>query len=400
VSHAPRDAVLDLGVIRAADAGRVGPKMARLGQLAADRWRVPDGYAVTAAALDGWLPAAARAELARLFTAPVSGQAAGQQSAAGEHGELALLSRRARELVESQALPSWLEDAVAGAHARLAARTGRGAALRVAVRSSAVSEDSHAASFAGQYETYLGVTGAADVLLHVRKCWASGFSAHALAYRRRFGGPSPVRAGDLAVGVLELVDARSAGVAFTLDPVTGDRSTLVVEGNWGFGESVVSGHVTPDHWTVDRASGRVLTARVGAKRTWAVFSADAGRVELTPLPADLAARPCLTEDEVRYICAQAARIEAASGGTPQDVEWAVARDLPFPGNVFFLQHRPETTWTGSPAAPGTAPPAGPAAPAAQQAGADPAAAGAPGPAKPAFDPVQYALRNVFKVPGT
>ena len=70
-------------------------------------------------------------------------------------------------------------------------------------------------------------------------------------YRRRFGGSSPLRAHDLAVGVLELVDARSAGVAFTLDPVTGDRGRLVVEANWGLGESVVSGQVTPDYWTVE-----------------------------------------------------------------------------------------------------------------------------------------------------
>jgi pyruvate, water dikinase len=383
VSQAP---VIDLGEIRGADAGRVGPKMARLGQLAADGWRVPDGYAVTAAALDGWLPAAARGELARLFTAPVPGTASGQEGApagpadgpAGEHAELVRLSQRARALVESQSLPSWLEDAVADAHGRLQERTGRGAALRVAVRSSAVSEDGHAASFAGQYETYLGVSGVADVLLHIRRCWASGFSAHALSYRRRFGGPSPVRVHDLAVGVLELVDARSAGVAFTLDPVSGDRSILVVEGNWGFGESVVSGHVTPDHWTVDRASGRVLTARTGAKRTWAAFSADAGRVVLSPLPADLVEQACLSEDEVRYICEQAVRIEAAAGGVPQDVEWAIAKDLPFPDSVFLLQHRPETTW------PADAPPASPAGQ----------------PAAKAFDPVQYALRNVFKVPGT
>jgi pyruvate, water dikinase len=362
-------AVVDLGEIRAADAGRVGPKMARLGQLAADGWQVPDGYAVTASALDGWLPTPARSELARLFTAPVPG-----------HGELQELASRARALVESQPLPSWLEEAVASAHARLAARTGREAALRVAVRSSAVSEDGHAASFAGQYETYLGVSGVADVLLHIRRCWASGFSAHALSYRRRFGGASPVRVHDLAVGVLELVDARSAGVAFTLDPVTGDRSTLVVEGNWGFGESVVSGHVTPDHWTVDRATGRVLTARVGAKLTWATYSRDSGRVVLSPLPDDLIGEASLSEDEVRYICEQAAAIESAAGGVPQDVEWAVARDLPFPDSVYFLQHRPETTWSSPP---DEDPPTGPPAE----------------PAKPAFDPVQYALRNVFKVPG-
>jgi len=374
-------AVVDLGEIRAADAGRVGPKMARLGQLAADGWRVPDGYAVTASALDGWLPAAARGELARLFTAPAPG-----------HGELTERAERARALIESQPLPSSLADAVAGAHARLAGRTGQGARLRVAVRSSAVSEDGHAASFAGQYETYLGVSGVDDVLLHIRRCWASGFSAHALAYRQRFGGASPVRVHDLAVGVLELVDARSAGVAFTLDPVTGDRGVCVVEANWGFGESVVSGHVTPDHWTVDRASGRVLTQRTGAKLTWAAISPDSGRVVLSPLPGDLAGRPCLSEDEVRYICAQAARIEDAAGGVPQDVEWAIARDLPFPDSVFFLQHRPETTWTAGQDA-GPVPPSGSTEPQP----ADPPAAGAT--AEPAFDPVKYALRNVFKVPG-
>ena len=104
--------------------------------------------------------------------------------------------------------------------------------------------------------------------------------------------------------------------------------------------------------------------------------ADAGSgTVMAPLPPELAQAPCLSDDEVRYICRQAAAIEAAEG-TPQDVEWAIARDLEFPDGVFFLQHRPETTWATT-----TPPPAGPA------------------PAR-SFDPVQYALRNVFKVPGT
>jgi pyruvate, water dikinase len=363
------EAVLELGVIRAGDDGRVGPKMARLGQLAAAGWRVPDGYAVTAGALAGWLPASAQAELHRLFSTPLS----------GGHQHLVALSEQARQIIEGQPLPPRLTDAVAAAQARLEQRTGRGAALRVAVRSSAVGEDGHAASFAGQYETYLGVSGLDAVLRHIAKCWASGYSAHALEYRRRFGGSSPLRANDLAVGVLELVDARSAGVAFTLDPVTGDRDRLVVEANWGLGESVVSGQVTPDYWTVERDSGRILERRVGAKLVWSVL-ADAGDATgrsgtvLAPLPAELAQAPCLSDDEVRYICRQAAAIEAAEG-TPQDVEWAIARDLEAPDGVFFLQHRPETTW-----------------------GATPPADAAPAPAR-SFDPVQYALRNVFKVPG-
>jgi pyruvate,water dikinase len=409
------EAVLDLGQVRAADASRVGPKMARLGQLAASGWRVPDGYAITASALDGWLPAAARAELERLFTQSVTGGVADGPAArapvAGDPAGLAGLAEQARRLVEAQPLPGWLSEAVAAAHSRLESRTGRrGGELLVAVRSSAVGEDGHAASFAGQYETYLGVTGIESVLDHVRRCWASGYSAHALEYRRRFGGAGPLRAHDLAVGVLELVDARSAGVAFTLDPVTGDRGTLVVEGNWGFGESVVSGHVSPDHWTVDRASGQVLTSRVGAKRTWAAFSQDAGRVVLAPLGDDLAGQSCLTEQEVRYLCEQALAIEAAEDGVPQDVEWAVARDLPFPQSVFILQHRPETTWTpasGDRETAGTgAPGEGTAAGEAKGTGgaAGDAAGSAPGTAAPgarkSFDPVQYALRNVFKVPGT
>jgi len=379
--------ILELGDIRAADASRVGPKMARLGALAAAGWRVPDGYAVTAGALSDWLPAAVRSELERLLSAPVpaQGEPAGMPDLPARPA-LSALSARARELIENQPLPAALSDAVAAAHERLERRArtapaanpapGAGAPLRVAVRSSAVSEDGDGASFAGQYETYLGVAGVPDVLRHIRKCWASGYSAHALEYRRRLGGAASPHAHDLAVGVVELVDARSAGVAFTLDPVTGDRGTLVVEANWGFGESVVSGHVSPDHWTVDRDSGGIVTRRTGAKSSWSVFSPGAGRVVLEPAPADRAGRPCLTDDEVRHLCREATRIEEAADGVPQDVEWVIARDLPFPDSVFILQHRPETTW-GASAEP------------------DPAAAE---PA-PGFDPVKYALRNVFKVPG-
>jgi pyruvate,water dikinase len=369
------EAVLELGVIRSGDSARVGPKLARLGQLASTGWRVPDGYAVTAGALDDWLPAAARAELDRLFTAPVT-------PGLDDHAHLAWLAEHARGLVEDQPLPAWLEDAVSAAHARLAERTGHGAALRVAVRSSAVAEDGAAASFAGQYATYLGISGIAAVLAHLRKCWASGYSAHALAYRRRFGGAGPLRAHDLAVGVLELVDARSAGVVFTLDPVTGDRERLVVEANWGFGESVVSGQVTPDYWAVDRSSGRIMERRAEAKDVWSVPDARTG-VALTPLPADLARAPCLSDDEVRYICRKAAEL-AESQGTPQDVEWAIARGLDLPDCVFFLQHRPETTWTAPVVSPAVSPVVSPVV----------------SPPAKAFDPVQYALRNVFKVPGT
>jgi pyruvate,water dikinase len=327
--------VLDLADIRASDIPRVGPKVARLGQLARDGWRVPDGYAVTADALASWLP---------------------------PHLTL--------EEAEARPVPGWLEDAVAGAHERLCARTGLGQALRVSVRSSALSEDGAAASFAGQFATYLGVSGVNDVLRHIRKCWASGFTAHAVEYRRRHAAADASH--QLAVGVLELVDVRSAGVVFTVDPVSADRNRLVVEANWGFGESVVSGQVTPDHWEVDRATGHILAEHVTVKGTWSALDPEAGTVTLQPLPGELGPQACLAPHEVRYLCRQALAIEDSDGGVAQDVEWAIARDVAFPDSVFILQHRPVTTLTPAPPPP---PPA-------------------------AFDPVQYALRNVFKVPGS
>jgi pyruvate, water dikinase len=337
----PQAPVLDLADIRVSDIPRVGPKVARLGQLARDGWRVPDGYAITADALASWLP-----------------------------------PHLPPEEAESRPVPAWLEDAVINAHERLTSRTGLGPGLRVSVRSSALSEDGAAASFAGQFATYLGVRGADDVLRHTRKCWASGFTAHAQEYRRRHAGPDSSH--QLAVGVLELVDVRTAGVVFTVDPVSGDRDRLVVEANWGFGESVVSGLVTPDHWEVDRATGHILTEHVTVKSTWSALDLQTGTVTLQPLPDDLAPQACLAAHEVRYLCRQALAIEESDGGTAQDVEWAIARDLPFPDSVFILQHRPVTTLSPSPAAPRPAPPPPPAA----------------------FDPVQYALRNVFKVPGS
>jgi pyruvate,water dikinase len=249
--------------------------------------------------------------------------------------------------------------------------------LRVAVRSSAIGEDGASASFAGQYATYLGVSGLPDVLRHVRKCWASGYSAHALEYRRRAdaGRPAGAAAGhQMGVGIMELVDARCAGVVFTVDPVSGSRDRLVVEANWGLGESVVSGGVTPDHWEVDRGSGEILMTRLIAKRAWSGLDPATGQVTLQPLSPELAARECLAAHEIRYLCRQAVAIEDAAGGVPQDIEWAVARDAAFPDSVYLLQHRPVTTLGAH---------------------EEPARAARPA---PAFDPVRYALRNVFKVP--
>lgn len=348
---------VDLTDLRAGDAALAGPKLARLGELRGQGWRVPDGYVVTATAFARCLPDVVRARLHTLLT-----------DLPGDRAELEQRSVRARATIEDLALPGWMREAVTDAHGRLARRTGAGDDLVVAVRSSAVAEDATRASFAGQFDTYLGVRGAADLLGAVRRCWSSLYTPRALEYRRRHGmAPDD---GGFAVGVLQLVVARSAGVMFTLDPATGDTGRIVIEGNWGLGETVVAGQVTPDHWSVRKDSGRIRERHVAHKRVRMVFDDDAGGVVRAAVPDDLAARPCCSDEEIRYLCRRAAELEAHHG-VPQDIEWAIDDRFDLPDSVFFLQHRPETTWAG-------------------QVG---------GPTQP-FDPVEYSLRSVYRVPRT
>lgn len=356
---APTNPIIDLSDVRMADNARTGPKMARLGELAAQGWRVPDGYVLTVDVLRQWLPASIRRELERLFDGSTMSSHALEQRAS-----------QAQELIEDEPITEWLQKSVAAAHERLQQRTGLGQDLRVAVRSSAVSEDAAAASFAGQFDTYLGAHTSESVVESVRRCWASLYTARVLTYRQQHG--MPVHSFDLAVGVMQLVEARSSGVAFTLDPVTGDRNCLVVQGNWGLGQSVVSGQVTPDHWVVDRTSGQIQQRHIADKHVWSVTDPAGGSAETVAAPGCQRERPCLDEQEVRHLCHQAVQLEEQEG-LPQDLEWAIESRSTFPDTLVILQHRPETSTASQTASSG-------------QTGT--------------FDPVQYALRNVFNVSGT
>jgi pyruvate, water dikinase len=180
----------------------------------------------------------------------------------------------------------------------------------VAVRSSACAEDSEAASYAGQQETYLNTDGLAEVLANVVRCWLSFFTERAVFYRREKGSVDDVA---MAVVVQQMVDSQKSGVLFTVDPVGGRRDRMVVEAAPGLGEAVVSGEVTPDNYTLGR-DGAVKRSRVvGADR---VLS-----------DADCAALAVL------------GRQVAELHGGPQDIEWAFDAD----GRLFLLQSRPITT---------------------------------------------------------
>src|SRR5207245_7322906 len=124
-------------------------------------------------------------------------------------------------------------------------------------------EDTADASFAGQQDTYLWVSGASSLLAHVLKCWASLFTPQAISYRRRLG--IPVDDVAMAVVVQRMVAAEAAGVMMTIDPVTGDRSQITIEGSFGLGLSVVGGEVTPDRYSVDKVNFEIRSRAVGDK---------------------------------------------------------------------------------------------------------------------------------------
>ena len=202
----------------------------------------------------------------------------------------------------------------------------------MAVRSSATAEDLASASFAGQQETYLNVRGTEAVAAAVIECWASLWTARAMAYRAREGiDPDTVR---LAVVVQQMVDAEAAGVMFTANPANGRRDQTVISAAWGLGESVVSGSVTTDDVVVEAGTGRVLSRRTADKEVMTVYAERGTREQ--PVPATRRRQAVLDDRAAAELAGYGTRI-TEHFGTPQDIEWARAG-----GEFFILQSRPIT----------------------------------------------------------
>jgi pyruvate,water dikinase len=212
----------------------------------------------------------------------------------------------------------------------------------VAVRSSATAEDLPSYSFAGQQDTYLWVIGADAVVKHVRKCWSSLYTARALSYRRDNGFAHDKVL--MSVGVQKMVNAKAAGVAFTLNPINGDRSKIAIDSSWGLGEAVVGGEVTPDNFLIDKVIFEVVNRVISPKHIEFVADQTQGCVVKREVEAERQGQPSLTHEELIAVAQMAKRAEKFYG-RPQDVEWAVDADLSPPHNIVILQSRPETVWS-------------------------------------------------------
>ena len=275
--------LLWIGDPQSFEAALVGGKAANLSRLARLYHRVPDGFSVPVTVMAEAHPLDLRHEI----TAAIS------------------------DLMACHSLPDFV----------------------AAVRSSAVDEDGAVASFAGQHETYLNIVGGDAIIQAIARCWESARSERALEYRRKQG--LSVERPQLAILVQQLVAADVAAVAFSANPVTGNRDEVMINASWGLGESIVGGTVTPDTFIV-RKPDLAVTNRVIADKQQMTVSAPGGTREVA-VPRFLRQAACLNEEQVVEVAKLAQTLEGTLGH-PVDVECAFAG-----GELYLLQCRPITT---------------------------------------------------------
>jgi pyruvate, water dikinase len=325
------------GAIGLSDRPSVGGKGASLGELLRAGLPVPAGFVVTTRAFIEFMRTAdPQGESARLIEA----------ADATDLDALSQAAAAARRRVLSSSMATTLQEVVRSAYREL---RGDDSSMTVAVRSSAIGEDSAEASFAGLQETFLWVRDEESTLRLLLECWASLYSTESVSYRRKLALPESGIA--MAVVVQRMVQSRSSGVMFTRSPVTGDRSVIALEGSWGLGSCIVSGEVTPDKFTISKVTGQVVARTVSAKSLQHVPDLEAGGIRAEPVPEERRSQSCLTDEEIARLAQLAQAIEQHYG-SPQDIEWAIdARD----GRLYVLQSRPETAWSKREATPAATP---------------------------------------------
>lgn len=317
---------------------RVGGKGASLGELRRAGIAIPDGFVLTTEAFREFIG--------------VLGQQLDLESRieALKHADTATLNAACagiREAIAQQQCPADLQQAIRVAYLQLS----DGGNHAVAVRSSATSEDSAEASFAGLQDTLLWVRGEQAMLQAVKQCWASLYNAESVSYRLRLGLPEAQLA--MAVVIQRMVNSRCSGVMFTRSPTTGDRSVITLEASWGLGSSIVSGEVTPDRFVINKITNEITRRDIADKHVAHVPVATGGVLE-QEVADNLRRQQCVSDAEIQVLATIARQVERHYGKA-QDIEWALDQD----GTVLLLQSRPETVWASKDSAPVAKPAARP-----------------------------------------
>jgi pyruvate,water dikinase len=310
----------------------VGGKNASLGEMINAGIRVPPGFAVTTDAYLHFINnAGIRDEIFRILSGLKMDNV----------DSLNATSEAIQKTIIDSSVEDDLKDTIGNEYMKLCAQFETDS-VPVAVRSSATAEDLPTASFAGQQDTYLWIQGLDPVIDSVKKCWASLFTPRAIDYRIKNNFPHEKVL--ISVGVQRMVDAKAAGVMFTLNPTDGDRSKVVIEGSWGLGETVVSGSVNPDKFVVDKIVMEITDKKISSKHIECVFDPDHGGVMDSDVADDMKCTCCLEDREVKELV-KLAKIIETHYGRPMDIEWAIDKELNFSKNIFIVQARPETVWS-------------------------------------------------------
>ena len=311
------------------DADAFGGKSANLGELLAAGIAVPPGFALSA---DAYRVFVGETGLDGAITSALA------RARPDDLDALTAASKAIDEAMRFAPMPDAVRSEVAEGYEELARATGE-AEPPVAVRSSALGEDSADASYAGQQESFLWVRGVEHVCDAVRDCWASLFTAQAISYRLALGSEHEAAMG---VTVQAMVDAETSGVLFTCNPVSGDPSMVALNASWGLGIGVVGGELTPDDYLMSKITGEVVRRTVSTKHIEYVPDPAGRGTVRRDVPAARRDAPCLGDEELAALVEVARRIERHYG-RHQDVEWAIARSHVLPESLLVLQARPVTT---------------------------------------------------------
>ncbi|HBF42056.1 MAG TPA: phenylphosphate synthase subunit beta [Desulfobacteraceae bacterium] len=310
----------------------VGGKNASLGEMIKAGIRVPPGFAVTTGSYLTFMTETGIKD--KVFDILSSMTPDNVES-------LNRASAEVQELITNISLPDEIKRAIGQGYSLLCEKCSV-ENVPAAVRSSATAEDLPTASFAGQQDTYLWVKGQEKIINDVRKCWASLFTPRAIDYRNKNDFPHEKVL--ISVGVQKMVNSRTAGVVFTINPTDGDPSKVVIEGSWGLGETVVSGSVNPDKFVVDKVIMETSEKTISAKHIECIFDPEKGDVVNADIAPDRQKQCCLEDKEVKELVKIAIGIEKHYGRA-MDIEWAIDNDFSFPESVFIVQARPETVWS-------------------------------------------------------
>jgi pyruvate,water dikinase len=316
--------------IRKEDVPLVGGKSASLGEMTAKtKVPVPYGFALTA-------------EAYRLFIRKnaLDKKIADALKPLKDSNDTIMLQKvgaEIRKMINSATVPKELEKVIVDGYRDLATHEKVKAPF-VAIRSSATAEDLPDASFAGQQETYLNITGANDVVEKVKECYSSLFTDRAIFYRVQKGFDHMSIA--LSAIVQMMCYSESAGVMFSIDPTNGDDSVVMIEANYGLGEYVVQGRVTPDDYYVEKKTLKITRRNIPAKTVMLIQKPEGG-TEDKQVPDSLKDRQVITDGQVVELAKYALTIEQHYG-RPMDIEWGLDKQT---GKLLILQARPETVWS-------------------------------------------------------